>query len=99
MARILYARVRLIPVWAKRKIIPSPCQIGDLNALNRPEVVIRYRLLPVAASWPASLISTKRSGGFVEIIAPSNNVRSVLLGIVASPMQCHDTFIHTDVYV
>ena len=40
----------------KRKVIRPPCQIGDLNALSRAEVVIRYRLLPAAASCrgPAS---------------------------------------------
>lgn len=32
------------------KVIRPRCQIGDLNALNRAEVVIRYRLLPAAAS-------------------------------------------------
>lgn len=52
LSRLIRARAGV-----KRKVIRVPCQIGDLNALNRPEVVIRYQLLPAAASCRGSLVS------------------------------------------
>lgn len=52
---------------AESKVIRPRCQIGDLNALNRAEVVIRYRLLPAAASCrgrpPPPLLEPSKKGG------------------------------------
>jgi len=50
LSRLIRAGAARGGARVKRKVIPPPCQIGDLNALNRPEEVIRYRLLPAAAS-------------------------------------------------
>lgn len=65
-----YSRLIRAASGVKRKVIRPPCQIGDLNAFNRAEVVIRYRLLPAAASCrgPASpevVQERRRWGGLV----------------------------------
>lgn len=77
---------------AESKVIRPRCQIGDLNALNRAEVVIRYRLLPAAASCrgrpPPPLLEPSKKGGDGAARWAADTIRQMCRGAFANRHRC-----------